>query len=64
MACNYKAFYRGKSPIDIMDCPTSYEAQRRAGVVWNLKPSKWRDITIVLCEKDNKAVIHNPAELG
>lgn len=64
MPNNYKAFYRGKSPIDIMDCRTSYEAQQRAAAVWKLKPSQRADVTVVLCETDNKPVVHNPAEFG
>lgn len=64
MANNYKAFYPNKSPIDIMDCKTSYEAQQRAAAVWNLRPSQRHKVTVVLCEKDGKEVSHNPAEFG
>lgn len=61
---NYKAFFPGKSPIDIMDCASSYEAQKRAATVWRIKPKQVHKITVVLCEKEGNQVVHNPAEFA
>lgn len=59
---NYKAFYAGKHPIEIYDAKSSYDAQCRAAVVWNLKPSQRPNVTVVLCEKDGEQVIHVATE--
>lgn len=57
----YKAFYGSKNPIEVY-ANTSLEARNHAGVLWNLKPSKWGDITVVLCEKDSAQVTHVATE--
>lgn len=49
----FKCFYKGKTPIEVYS-DTSYHAQQQAAVVWNLKPSKRCDITVVLCEKQGE----------
>lgn len=54
----YKCFLRGKQPIEIHTTQTAYEAQCKAAELWNLKPSKRKDITVVLAASDNgEAVI-------
>jgi hypothetical protein len=53
----YKAFYKGKHPIEVY-ADTSYQAQCQAAVLWNLKPSKRCDIMVVLCEKQGEQVTH------
>jgi hypothetical protein len=62
MANVYKAFYKGKQPIEIHTAKTSYEAQCMAATIWNLKPSKRCDVTVVLAEKDGKPVVHVATE--
>ena len=57
----YKAFYKGKNPIEVY-ADTSYQAQCQAAVLWNLKPSKRCDITVVLCEKAGEQVAHVATE--
>lgn len=59
---NYKAFYNGKQPIEILDAESSYDAQQRAAVVWNLKPSQRYKVIVVLCEKDGQQVTHVATE--
>ena len=53
----YKAFLKGKQPIEVY-ADSSYAAQCQAAVLWNLKPSKRCEITVVLCEKDGQQVTH------
>jgi hypothetical protein len=57
----YKAFYKGKNPIEVY-ANSSYAAQCQATVLWNLKPSKRCDITVVLCEKNGQQVTHIASE--
>lgn len=59
---NYKAFCTGKTPIEIMGAKSSYDAQCRAAVVWNMKPSQRHKITVVLCEKDGQQITHVATE--
>lgn len=63
MKLGYKAFYRGKTPIEITQATSSYEAQKLAAEVWNLKPSQRHNVTVVLCEKDGVPVVHSTTEL-
>ncbi len=58
----YKAFYGSKNPIEVY-ASTSLEARNHAGVLWNLKPSKWIGITVVLCEKQGEQITHDTASL-
>ena len=60
--CTYKAFMSGKTPIIITTANSSFEAQKMAATLWNLKPSQRHKVTVVLAEKDGKPVTHNPAE--
>ncbi len=57
----YKAFYKGKQPIEVY-ASSSYEAQCDAATLWNLKPSKRCDVTVVLCEKQGEQVTHIATE--
>jgi hypothetical protein len=52
---SYKAFYKNKQ-LDIK-ANTSYEAQKQASVLFKAKKSY--DVTVVLCEINNKQVIHS-----
>jgi len=52
----YKAFYKGKS-IEVY-ANTSYEAQQLASKQFKAKKSY--EVTVVLCEKGEKQVIHTP----
>ncbi len=60
----YMAYLSNKTPIEITDCKTSFEAQQRAAAVWGVKPKDRHKITVVVVEVDDKPVIHNPAEFG
>ena len=50
----YKAFYKNKT-LEVY-ANSSYEAQKKAAV--EFKARKEYDVTVVLCEKDNKEVEH------
>lgn len=50
----YKAFYKGKS-IEVY-AESSHKAQLKAAELFKAKKSY--DVTVVLCEKDGKEVIH------
>lgn len=50
----YKCFYKGKT-MDIT-APSSYEAQRKAAK--EFKAKKEYEVSVVLCEKGGKQVIH------
>lgn len=52
----YKAFWRGKS-LEV-HADTSYEAQQKAAKLFKAK--KAHEVTVVLCEKAGKQVIHTP----
>lgn len=58
----WKAFYDSKEPVEVY-AASWLEARYRVGVLWNLKPSKWTDITVVLCEKQGEQVTHDTANL-
>jgi len=58
----YKAFCRGKQAIEVY-ANSVLAAQEQAGRVWNLKPSQWHKITVVLCEKNGETVTHSTASL-
>jgi hypothetical protein len=61
----YMCYHRSKTrPLEITTAGTSLEAQNAAGLVWNLKPSKWCEITVVLVEKEGEPVIHSTSEVG
>lgn len=55
----YVALYRGKRKEVYAD--TSYEAQRKAAKLFKAK--REYEVTIVLCEAEDKPVEHNPAHL-
>lgn len=57
----YKCFYKKYNPIEV-HADTSYQAQCQAAVLWNLKPSKRCDISVVLCEKQGEQVTHVATE--
>lgn len=52
----YKAFYKGKE-LEVY-AKTSYKAQLEATKLFKAKKSY--NVTVVLCEIDNKQVIHTP----
>jgi hypothetical protein len=61
----FKCFHRSKKfPVEIFMANSTYEAQQRAGKLWNLKPSKWHEISVYLVENDGEPVVHSTAELG
>jgi hypothetical protein len=51
----YKAFYKGKE-LDIY-ANSSYEAQKKAAA--QFKTKKAYEVTVILCEVENKQVIHS-----
>jgi len=53
----YKAFYKGKS-IEV-EADTSYKAQLKASEIFKAKKSY--QVTVIICEKEGKQIIHNPA---
>ncbi len=53
----YIAFYKNKS-IEV-EADTSYKAQLKASEVFKAKKSY--QVSIMLCEKEGKQIIHNPA---
>lgn len=50
---NYRVFYKSKSPIEVY-ADTPYEAQTQAAVLWNLKPSQRKTITVFWYEARSK----------
>lgn len=52
----YKAFYKGKS-IEVY-ANTSLEAQEKASALFKAK--KQYQVTVMLCEKEGKQIIHTP----
>jgi hypothetical protein len=54
----YLAFYKGKKKE--VYAATSYEAQTLAAKLFKVKEKKQHEVTVVLCEKDGKQVIHKP----
>ena len=58
----FKAFFKGKTPIEVY-ADSSYAAQCQAAVLWNLKPSKRCEITVVCCEVKGEQVTHSTTEL-
>lgn len=63
MTLGFKAFCKGKQPIEIFTAKSVYEAQCMAARLWNMKPSQQYKISIVLCEKDGQPVVHSTTEL-
>ncbi len=55
----YKAFYRNNTLEVYAD--SSYEAQQKAARLF--KARKSYDVTVVLCEKEGKQVVHSTASL-
>lgn len=53
----YKAFYRGKTHDVYAD--TSFEAQQKAATFFKAK--KAYEVTVMLCEKAGKQVVHTPS---
>jgi len=56
----YKAFYRGKMPIEVQ-AETSYAAQREAAA--RFKAKKSYEVTVILVAKDGEPVIRSTAEI-
>ena len=56
MQCGYKAFYQGKS-VEVY-AETSYQAQQLAAAKLKVPEKKRYLITVVLCEKGGKPVVH------
>lgn len=55
----YIAFYRGKQ-LEVK-APTSYDAQRRAALLWGAGRRAW-DVTVMLAQKaDGQDVVHSTA---
>ena len=52
----YKAFYKNRS-CEVM-ANTSYEAQKKAAVIFKAKRSY--EVTVILCEKSGEQVVHAP----
>ena len=55
----YKAFYKGKN-IEVFAL-TSYEAQKKAAVIFKAKKSY--EITIVLCELKGEQILHSTSSI-
>ena len=53
----YIGFYKGKR-IEV-NAESSYEAQKKAATIFKAKKSY--EVTVVLCEKDGKQVVHSPS---
>jgi chorismate-pyruvate lyase len=54
----YKAFYIRKE-IEL-EAETSYDAQKKAATLFKVPEKKSYLISVMLCEKDGKPVIHAP----
>jgi hypothetical protein len=52
----YKAFYKNRQCEVTAD--TSYDAQKKAAII--LKAKKSYEVTVILCEKGGKQVVHAP----
>jgi hypothetical protein len=55
----YEAFYKNKRIT--VEAEKSYEAQVKATEIFKAK--KNYDVIVVLVEKNNKEIIHNPCEI-
>lgn len=59
----FKCFHVKKQPIEIYTANSSYEAQCKAAELWNMKPSKRHEITVMLAEKDGQPVVNSTSGL-
>lgn len=54
----YKAFYRNKTCEVYAN--SAYEAQKKAAAI--LKPRKTYEVSVMLCEKEGKEVVHTAVD--